>query len=398
MANTASLLIEIGTEELPPKTLDELASAFAQGVCERLRKNAIDAAVDAVKIYSTPRRLALLIPNVVLAQPNQMQERRGPAISAGMDATGQPSKALTGFAASCGVTVAQLQKLETDKGAWFVHRAQIEGKPTAALLPDIISDALKALPIAKPMRWADHEYAFVRPVHWIVILLGETLVKGEIFGIISDRMSRGHRIHHPQPVEITNADTYLDTLRKAKVLADPTERRESVRSQVEAAAKQIGAIARMRYALLDEVTNLVEWPAAIACTFDRDFLKVPQEALIMTMESNQKFFPVFDATGKLTEHFIGVANLESTQPDEIRKGYERVIRPRFADAKFSSMKIVKPRCTHNVKRCVKSLINKNSAPYLINASAWPSCVRQSPQVWVSMALTPCVPRNCPSAI
>ncbi len=334
MADTAPLLIEIGTEELPPKTLDELASAFAHGVCEGLKKSAIQVAVEAVKIYSTPRRLALLIPNVVLTQPSQTQERRGPALSAGVDANGQPSKALAGFAASCGVTIAQLEKLETDKGAWFVYRAQIQGQPTAALLPTIISNALKALPIAKPMRWGNHDYAFVRPVHWIVILLGQALVEGEIFGIASNRFSRGHRIHHPQPVEISKPEAYLDALRAAKVLADPLERRERIRSQVEAAAKCIGATARVRDALLNEVTNLVEWPVAIACTFDREFLKVPQEALITTMESNQKFFPVFNEAGKLTEHFIGVANLKSAQPDEIRKGYERVIRPRFADAKF----------------------------------------------------------------
>ena len=227
-----------------------------------------------------------------------------------------------------------MQKLETDKGAWYVYRSIKPGARTASLLPTIIDEALKALPIPKPMRWSDLDYLFVRPAHWLVILLGDEVVDGVVLGQTSDRMSRGHRFHHPQPVWIANPESYIDALRAAHVLVDAEERLQRIRGEVERVSSAIGGRARLRSDLLAEVRNLVEWPVGIACTFEREFLQVPQEALITTMESNQKFFPVFDADGRLTEHFIGIANIDSKDPNEIRKGYERVIRPRFADAKF----------------------------------------------------------------
>ncbi|MEO5560887.1 MAG: glycine--tRNA ligase subunit beta, partial [Dokdonella sp.] len=334
VASTPSLLIELGTEELPPKALDELSAAFAKGVCDGLTKRGIAADIANAKAYSSPRRLAVWIPGVAAAQPDQSQERRGPAWNAGFDANGAPTKALTGFAHSCGIEVAQLEKLETDKGAWFVHRAQKPGQPTASLIPEIVAESLKALPIPRPMRWGDHDYSFVRPVHWLVMLHGNTMVDGEILGLKSGRWSRGHRYHHPQPIHIVDADSWLEALLAAKVIADPAARRARVRSEVERVAGQTGGVPRLSEGLLDEIANLTEWPVAIACTFDIEFLAVPQEALVMTMETNQKFVPVLDKDGKLTEHFIGVANIESKDPAEIRKGYERVIRPRFADAKF----------------------------------------------------------------
>jgi len=330
----APLLIELGTEELPPKALDELANAFRDGVAAGLTKRGIAHTAHSVRALYSPRRLAVWIEDVALEQPEQKLERRGPAANAAFDASGTPTKALIGFAHSCGVTVEQLEKIDTDKGAWFVHRAVKPGEATAALLPQIIEEALKALPIPKPMRWSDLDYQFVRPAHWLVILLGNDVVPAEILGLTSDRMSRGHRFHHPEPVWISNANDYIDALRAAKVLVNPAERANRVISEVQRVAEASGGVPRLRQELVDEVKNLVEWPVGIACTFERDFLRVPQEALIMTMESNQKFFPVFDANGKLTEHFIGVANIESRDPNEIRKGYERVIRPRFADAKF----------------------------------------------------------------
>jgi glycyl-tRNA synthetase beta chain len=330
----APLLIELGTEELPPKALDELANAFRDGVAAGLSKRGIAHTAHSVRALHSPRRLAVWIEDVALQQPEQKLERRGPAANAAFDASGPPTKALIGFAHSCGVTVEQLEKIDTDKGAWFVHRAVKPGEATAALLPQIIEEALKALPIPKPMRWSDLDYQFVRPAHWLVILLGGEVVPAEILGLKSDRMSRGHRFHHPEPVWISNANDYIDALRAAKVLVNPAERANRVIAEVQRVAEASGGVPRLRQELVDEVKNLVEWPVGIACTFERDFLRVPQEALIMTMESNQKFFPVFDANGKLTEHFIGVANIESRDPNEIRKGYERVIRPRFADAKF----------------------------------------------------------------
>ena len=334
MSAAKPLLIELGTEELPPKALDELAAAFARGICEGLSRRGVDAALDAARIYATPRRLAVYIPEVAKAQPDQAIERRGPAVAAGRDATGQPAKALLGFAQSCGVEVDALQTLETDKGAWFVYRSIKPGQPVAELLPEIVAEALKALPIPKPMRWADHDYSFVRPVHWLVMLHGADIVDGEVLGLASGRKSRGHRFMHPQPIHVVDADSWEDALLAAKVIADPAARRARIREEVARAATQTGGVPRLDDALLDEIANLTEWPVAIACAFERAFLAVPPEALVTTMEANQKFVPVFDAEGRLTEHFIGIANIDSRDPDEIRKGYERVIRPRFADAKF----------------------------------------------------------------
>jgi glycyl-tRNA synthetase beta chain len=334
MSAVKSLLIELGTEELPPKALDELSAAFQRGICDGLARRSIGAALDQAQAYASPRRLAVHIPAVVVAQPEQTIERRGPALNAALDAEGQPSKALLGFAQSCGVGVDELEKLETEKGSWFVWRSVKPGQPVAALLPEIVDEALKALPIPRPMRWADHDYSFVRPAHWLVILHGAEIIDGEVLGLRSGRKSRGHRFMHPQPVHVADADGWLDAMRACNVLADPRERRQRIQDQIEQVAGATGGVPRLDDALLDELANLTEWPVAIACTFEREFLAVPPEALVTTMVANQKFVPVFDASGNLTEHFIGIANVESTNPSEIRKGYERVIRPRFADAKF----------------------------------------------------------------
>ena len=334
MSATRSLLIELGTEELPPKALDELSAAFLRGICDGLAKRGVGAELDLAQAYASPRRLAVHVPGVAATQPEQTVERRGPALNAALDAEGQPSKALLGFAQSCGVPVERLEKLETDKGAWFVWRSTTPGRTAASLLPDIVDEALKALPIPRPMRWADHDYSFVRPVHWLVILHGAEIIDGDVLGLKSGRKSRGHRFMHPQPVHVADADGWLDAMRASNVLADPLERRRRIRDQVEQLAGSTGGVPRLDGALLDELANLTEWPVAIACTFERDFLGVPPEALVTTMVANQKFVPVFDSSGKLTEHFIGIANIDSRDPAEIRKGYERVIRPRFADAKF----------------------------------------------------------------
>jgi glycyl-tRNA synthetase beta chain len=307
---------------------------------------------------------------VGVAQPDQNIERRGPALNAALDASGKPTKALQGFASSCGVSVGQLEKLQTDKGAWFVHRAQQAGKPIAALMQEIIEEALAALPIPKPMRWGDHDFAFVRPVHWLVVLHGDTVIDAEIFGIKSDRKSRGHRFHSPAPFDLTSADTY-ETQLSAKhfVIVDPVSRRNSVSAVVEHAASRLELNVVPRAELVAEISNLVEWPVSVACEFESEFLDVPQEALIQTMETNQKFVPVFDANGKLTEHFIGVANIESKDPAEIRKGYERVIRPRFADAKFFYDEDLKtPLSSH--QESLKTVTYQQQL-----GSVWDKCIR-----------------------
>lgn len=332
-ASSKPLLMELGTEELPPKALDDLAAAFASGISEGLVKAGVLKSTDGVRTLRTPRRLAVYFPAVSTTQAEQQQERRGPALAAALDKDGNPTRALSGFAASCGVSVDALEKLETDKGSWFVYRAIAPGQATAALLSGIVNEAIAAMPIPKPMRWGDHDYAFVRPAHWLVMLHGNAIVDGEVLGIRSGRHTHGHRFHHPEPIDIASADQWLDRLREVNVLADPNERRQRVRDEIAKVTPQ-GMTARLGDQLLDEIANLTEWPVAIACTFDREFLDVPHEALVLTMETNQKFVPVFGGDGQLSEHFIGVANIQSKNPAEIRKGYERVIRPRFADAKF----------------------------------------------------------------
>ncbi|MFN7551874.1 MAG: glycine--tRNA ligase subunit beta [Pseudomonadota bacterium] len=335
MSLSLPLLVELGTEELPPKALDELALAFRDGVVDGLVRRGIAVDANTARALWTPRRLAVQIGAVPAQQPDQAVERRGPAVAAGFDGAGKPTRALVGFAQSCGVDIAALARVATDKGEWFVHRAIRRGEPTATLLPLVVAEALQALPVPRPMRWGDREVAFVRPVHWLVMLLGDKVVEGEVLGLRSDRMSRGHRfMGNGKPVWISTADGYVDALRAANVVVDPVERRALIERAVEATADDLGGRARATPALLDEVKNLVEWPAPIACAFDREFLRVPQEALVMTMETNQKFFPVLDAEGRLTERFIGIANIESRNPGEVRRGYERVIRPRFADAAF----------------------------------------------------------------
>ncbi|HXE76677.1 MAG TPA: glycine--tRNA ligase subunit beta [Rhodanobacter sp.] len=334
MAKSKSLLVELGTEELPPRALDALGAAFLRDLSGALAKAGVHAGLDDARAYVTPRRLAVYIPDVATMQPAQTLERRGPALAAGLDAAGQPTPALLGFARSCGVEVDALERLETDKGAWFVARTVRPGQPLAALLPGMVDEALKGLPVPRPMRWADHDYSFVRPVHWLLMLHGDSIVDGEVLGLASGRRSYGHRFMHPQPVHVAESDSWLDAMRMANVLADPAERRGRIQDEVARAAVATGGTPHLDEALLDELANLTEWPVAIACTFDPAFLDVPPEALVATMVVHQKFVPVFAADGRLTEHFIGVANIDSADPGAIRRGYERVIRPRFADAKF----------------------------------------------------------------
>src|SRR5690606_1229508 len=241
---------------------------------------------------------------------------------------------LQGFAAKAGVEWTALERASDAKGERFVHRSVTPGAKTATLLPEVLREAIAAMPIPKPMRWGDHEYAFARPVLWLVLLLGKDVVEAEVFGVRADRMSRGHRFLHDKQVWLPTPADYIDSMRGAKVLVDPQERRQRIVEQVESAAAAAGGRARIDAGNLDQVACLVEWPHAVGCTFEEAFLAVPSEALVATMEANQKFFPVLDGDGRLGAHFIGIANIEPKDDSEIRKGYERVIRPRFADAKF----------------------------------------------------------------
>ena len=330
--STAPLLIELGTEELPVKALPELAAAFADGVVAGLAKRGVTHGA-ARSLYSA-RRLAVLIEAVASEQPEQRSEVLGPYLNIGLDADGNPTPALKGFAQKNGVEWTALERTSDNKGERFVARSVKPGARTADLLNEVLAETLKAMPIPKPMRWGNHDYGFARPAHWLIVLLGGDIVVASTLGLKSDRMSRGHRFHHAKPVWIAKPEDYIDSLRAAKVLVDADERRERIRALVNEAAQAVGGVARIDAGILEEVQCLNEWPQPITCSFEREFLRVPQEALIATMEANQKFFPVLDAEGKLTEHFIGIANIESKDPREVRKGYERVIRPRFADAKF----------------------------------------------------------------
>ena len=334
MSTHAPLLIELGTEELPPKALPELAQAFFDGVLAGLEKRGIAHAREGARALYSPRRLAVYVPAAAAEQATQKSEVLGPYLNIGLDANGQPTPALLGFASKNGVGVDQLARFSDAKGERFVARSEKPGASTASLLPEIVSEALKALPVPKPMRWGDRDVAFVRPVHWLVLLHGEHVVEGMVLGLVAGRLSRGHRFHHPEPVAIVRPEDYIATLREAFVLVDPDERRGCLRTEIEVAAKQADGVARVPEALLEEVNCLVEWPQAILCGFEPAFLRVPQEALISTMEANQKFFPVLNHEHRLTERFIGIANIDSRDVAEVRKGYERVIRPRFADAQF----------------------------------------------------------------
>lgn len=326
------LLVEIGTEELPPKALVKLSEAFAAGIVTGLQEAGLTA--QAVYPYATPRRLAVWLEGVPLRQPDQQVERRGPALAAAFGSDGKPSKAAEGFARSCGVDVAALEREETDKGAWLVFRQRQPGQATAALFPAVVEKALAALPIPKRMRWGSGTAEFVRPVHWVVLLAGSEVIDADILGLRSGRITYGHCFHAPEAIVLRTPADYAVQLGEANVIARFSARRDMIKSKVEALAASLGGTPIMPDALLDEVTALVEWPVPVAGRFEERFLDVPQEALISTMQDNQKYFALVDANGKLMPHFITVANIDSRDVSQIAAGNERVIRPRFSDAEF----------------------------------------------------------------
>lgn len=332
-ANTKDLLIEIGTEELPPTALNKLSSAFYSGVKESLEK--ADLSFSTIKKFAAPRRLALLINDLDVKQKDKNVERRGPAIAAAFDEDGCPSKAAEGFARSCGVKVEDLEKLETDKGAWLNFKTEQKGQNTSKLITKIVQTSLDKLPIPKRMRWADLDSQFVRPVHWVVLLFGNDVIDAEILSVRSGRETRGHRFHHPESITIPSPKEYEMLLEThGKVIVDFERRKEAVRGQVNEIALNVKGKAMIDEDLLDEVSAMVEWPVAVMGNFEKRFLDIPQETLILTMKTNQKYFYVVDKKGTLLPHFITVSNIESKDVSKIQEGNERVIRPRFADAEF----------------------------------------------------------------
>ena len=328
-----NFLVEIGTEELPPKALKTLATSFADNVEAEL--NQAGLSFDKIEWFAAPRRLAVKVLNLATQQPSKEIEKRGPAVSAAFDAEGKPTKAAEGWARGCGITVEQAERIATDKGEWLVHRAKIEGQPTKNLLNDIVANALAKLPIPKPMRWADKTVQFIRPVHTVTMLLGDELIEGEILGVSSARTIRGHRFLGEKEFEIQHADQYPQLLReKGSVVADFNERKAEILAKSQAKATALGGVADIEESLLEEVTSLVEYPNVLAAKFEERFLAVPAEALVYTMKGDQKYFPIYDKDGKLLPHFIFVSNINPEDPTAIIEGNEKVVRPRLTDAEF----------------------------------------------------------------
>ena len=330
---TQNFLVEIGTEELPPKALKTLATSFADNVEAEL--NQAGLSFDKIEWFAAPRRLAVKVLNLATQQPSKEIEKRGPAVSVAFDAEGKPTKAAEGWARGCGITVEQAERIATDKGEWLVHRAKIEGQPTKNLLNDIVANALAKLPIPKPMRWADKTVQFIRPVHTVTMLLGDELIEGEILGVASARTIRGHRFLGEKEFEIQHADQYPQLLReKGSVVADFNERKAEILAKSQAKATALGGVADIEESLLEEVTSLVEYPNVLAAKFEERFLAVPAEALVYTMKGDQKYFPIYDKDGKLLPHFIFVSNINPEDPTAIIEGNEKVVRPRLTDAEF----------------------------------------------------------------
>lgn len=330
---TQNFLVEIGTEELPPKALKTLATSFADNVEAEL--NQAGLTFDKIEWFAAPRRLAVKVLNLATQQPSKEIEKRGPAVSAAFDAEGKPTKAAEGWARGCGITVEQAERIANDKGEWLVHRAKIEGQPTKNLLNDIVANALAKLPIPKPMRWADKTVQFIRPVHTVTMLLGDELIEGEILGVSSARTIRGHRFLGEKEFEIQHADQYPQLLReKGSVVADFNERKAEILAKSQAKATALGGVADIEESLLEEVTSLVEYPNVLAAKFEERFLAVPAEALVYTMKGDQKYFPIYDKDGKLLPHFIFVSNINPEDPTAIIEGNEKVVRPRLTDAEF----------------------------------------------------------------
>ena len=333
MTTTRDLLVEIGTEELPPRALRRMRDALQSSLDTLLDENGL--AHGDSHAYATPRRLAVVIQDVPIAQADRKITKRGPAVKAAFDADGKPTRPAEGFARSCGVAVSDLDKLETPKGSWLVFNSTRIGQAATDIIPALLEKALKALPMPKRMRWGNSEIEFVRPLHWVVLLFGEEPVAANILGVASDRYSRGHRFHHNKDIAITAPGAYAATLKQdGMVEVDMDRRRESIRIQVTEAGTALGGQALIDPALLDEVTALVEWPVAITGSYDQRFLEIPAEALISSMQDHQKYFPVIDKQGKLLPYFITVANIASKEPQQIKAGNERVIRPRLEDAAF----------------------------------------------------------------
>lgn len=335
MSDAASLLVEIGTEELPPRALRRLGAEFAGGLHAALVGARLANDDGHYKWYATPRRLAAWVAEVGARQPDSTAERRGPSIAAAFDADGKPTPAAQGFARSCGVDISALERIRTEKGEWLAHRQRETGAPASTLIPACIERAIKQLPIPKRMRWSDLEAEFVRPVHWLVVLHGSETVEAEILSVRSGAVTRGHRFLCREPVALTHADEYEQALlARGSVVPDFEARKQRVERQVNELAESNGGTLRADADLIEQVAGLVEWPTALIGEFDAGFLQMPEEVLVSSMRDHQKYFSLYDRAGALLPRFITVSNIEGGPTDRIRRGNERVLRARLADARF----------------------------------------------------------------
>lgn len=335
MAKPATFLVEIGTEELPPADLQNLSVTFATLLKTALQEHNIAFDQEHVQTFATPRRLAVLIPHVAAHQPEQTVAKRGPAIAAAYNADGSPTKAALGFAESCNVDIKDLTVQETDKGKWLYYSQVVPGSKTVELLPAIVEKALLQLPIKKRMRWGAGEFAFVRPIHWILMLFGEGVIKANICDIHSDNITYGHRIHHPKAIKIDVPEIYADRLeQEGYVIANFAERQETIKQEILRLAQAEKATPVIDPALLDLVTGLVEYPVALLAHFAAEFLRVPKECLISAMQDHQKCFALLDQQQNLVPKFILISNLKSTDPHTVIRGNELVMGARLADAAF----------------------------------------------------------------
>ncbi len=329
-----SLLIELGTEELPPKALKQLSNAFSATLSESLQAAGLLSDNTHVKSYASPRRLAVWMSEITDTQEDFSQIRKGPAVDVAFDDNGEPTRAAQGFAKSCGVEVADLGREKTDRGEWLVFEQTIAGKSITECAQEALNAAITQLPIPKRMRWGDKSAEFVRPVHWLIALYGETILELSALGLKANNTSRGHRFHHSDIIVINHADDYADELRRCYVLADFSFRQERIKQQCEALASEAGGIVVLNPALLDEVTGLVEWPISLLGNFNPAFLDVPREALIASMKDHQKYFHLTDKHGELLPAFITVSNIESSTPEKVLTGNERVLHARLSDGQF----------------------------------------------------------------
>ena len=329
---TENCLVELGTEELPPKALKSLGEAFATQFEAALTQ--ADLSFGSVSWFAAPRRLAVYVSALAEGQADKVVEKRGPAVSAAFDADGNPTKAAQGWARGNGISVEEAERLVTDKGEWLLHKAHVPGQSVAQLLEGLINQAVSKLPIPKPMRWGNYNTQFIRPVHTLCVLYGSEVVNVSVLGLTSGRTVQGHRFHGESRFELDHADNYAAALEKQYVLADFEARKDKVRQQLEDAANTLSLTPDYNEELLEEIASLVEWPVVLQAGFDKAFLEVPKEALIYTMKDDQKYVPLLDSSGNLSNTFLFVSNIESQDPVQVISGNEKVIRPRLADAEF----------------------------------------------------------------